>query len=234
MHKFLLSAIIFGLATPVFAEFQVDVDPEILYGRVGMEHTVAGLTGDIGFTPGITFYEALIDGYAGVPVFWTIVFQLDAEIFGPTPINSLELFVTCLDSGGEMTSLITLAPYSVWYIPGPANPPAEFTYFPDLNLPCDEAVDADDSMPTRFALNNAYPNPFNPTTAISFALPQAEQVSLSVFNIAGQEVASLATGMMEAGTHSVTFDAAQLGSGVYLYTLQAGPFSETKKMVLVK
>jgi hypothetical protein len=233
MKKFLLSAVVLSLSTAAFAEFQVDVDPATLPGDPAVGHNIVGLTGDIGFAAGMTYFEALVDGFGGVPVYWNLVFQLDEQIFGATPFNSMELFVETV--GGDVcSSMISFAPYSVWYLPGPANPPAETTLFPGLEEPCGGVVDANDNVPTSFALNNAYPNPFNPTTAISFALPQAEQVSLTVFNIAGQEVASLATGMMEAGTHNVTFDAAQLGSGVYLYTLQAGSFSETKKMVLVK
>ena len=90
------------------------------------------------------------------------------------------------------------------------------------------------TLPERFELGTASPNPFNPTTEISYALPHADIVTLTVFNTLGQRVAVLQDGWMEAGWHQVQFDGAQLSSGIYFYALQAGSFVETKKMLLVK
>jgi len=89
-------------------------------------------------------------------------------------------------------------------------------------------------IPLRYELGNAYPNPFNPVTEISFALPHSGYVILAVYNTLGQKAADLQGGRLEAGWHSVTFDGSQLSSGVYFYTLQAGGFVMTKKMVLMK
>jgi len=88
--------------------------------------------------------------------------------------------------------------------------------------------------PFNYSLNQNYPNPFNPETAISFILPNSGKVNLKVFNMMGQEVATLVDGNMNSGAHLVNFDAANLSSGVYYYTLKAGDFKETKQMVLVK
>ncbi|MCB0270354.1 MAG: T9SS type A sorting domain-containing protein [Calditrichaeota bacterium] len=86
-----------------------------------------------------------------------------------------------------------------------------------------------------FTLHQNYPNPFNPTTTIEYALPKAEKVHLTVFNMLGQEVATLVNGeAMQAGVHSATFKAENLPSGVYYYRITAGSFSETKKMLLVR
>lgn len=89
-------------------------------------------------------------------------------------------------------------------------------------------------LPTKFELFEAYPNPFNPSTKIDFALPSAATVSLKVFNLLGQEVATLAAGTMTAGRHTVTFNANNLSSGVYIYRLTAGNFASVRKMILLK
>ncbi|MCH8558186.1 MAG: T9SS type A sorting domain-containing protein [Balneolia bacterium] len=86
----------------------------------------------------------------------------------------------------------------------------------------------------EFTLEQNYPNPFNPTTTISFTLPEASPVTLEVFNMQGQRVATLLNTSMGAGLHNVSFDAASLSSGIYLYRLTAGSFSATNKMMLVK
>ena len=92
--------------------------------------------------------------------------------------------------------------------------------------------------PTAVLLGN-FPNPFNPTTEISFSLPNATDVKLDVYNIMGQQVATIVDRFMEAGTHRVIFDGRDgsgrsIASGIYFYRLEAGEFVETKKMVLLK
>jgi hypothetical protein len=89
-------------------------------------------------------------------------------------------------------------------------------------------------VPMRFELSQNYPNPFNPTTQIIYSVPQKSNVTLKVFNVLGVEVATLFSGVQDAGKHATTFDAAKLSSGVYFYRLQAGSVSITKKMLFVK
>jgi peptidoglycan/xylan/chitin deacetylase (PgdA/CDA1 family) len=91
----------------------------------------------------------------------------------------------------------------------------------------------------RFIINSPalvqnFPNPFNPSTTIRFTLPESEFVTLKVVNTAGQEVASLIRSVQPAGENQVTWTAEGLPSGIYLYTLQAGKFSETRKLLLNK
>ncbi len=86
----------------------------------------------------------------------------------------------------------------------------------------------------KFALDQNFPNPFNPETNINFELAEASNVSLRVFNLIGQEVATLVSGQQAAGHHTVSFNASSLPSGMYIYRLEAGAYSATRKMVLMK
>ncbi len=89
-------------------------------------------------------------------------------------------------------------------------------------------------MPKEFTLHQNYPNPFNPTTSITFDLTERAHVTLKVFNEVGQEVATIIDKPMDAGFKGVTWNAANLPSGVYFYQLTAGNMSQTKRMVLMK
>lgn len=86
----------------------------------------------------------------------------------------------------------------------------------------------------NYTLLQNYPNPFNPTTNISFTLPNTEYVTLKVYDMLGKEVTTLMDKELTAGNYTVTFDASNLSSSVYFYTLKAGKFTETKKMILTK
>jgi hypothetical protein len=90
------------------------------------------------------------------------------------------------------------------------------------------------SAPAQFALEGAFPNPFNPTTALSYKLQATSHVRLTVWDTAGRLVSTLVDGMREAGQHQVTFDGSHLASGMYFVSMQAGDFSAVQKMMLVK
>lgn len=90
------------------------------------------------------------------------------------------------------------------------------------------------ALPSSFFLSRNYPNPFNPSTTLSFELPRRSTVKLMVFNARGESVSTVTEGVYEPGRHEVTFDAAGLPSGIYFYRLQAGEFVQTKKMVLMR
>lgn len=88
--------------------------------------------------------------------------------------------------------------------------------------------------PDQYALNANYPNPFNPTTTIQYALADESQVRLVVYDMLGREVARLVDGPKKAGTHHVHFDAQDLSSGIYIYRIEANEFTETRQMTLIK
>ena len=98
----------------------------------------------------------------------------------------------------------------------------------------EEGFNSFDNLPGEFSLSRNYPNPFNPSTRISFTLPEKSEVRVDVFNIMGQKVATLADGSFEAGHHTVTWDASQNASGVYFYKLTTGEFAKARKMILLK
>jgi hypothetical protein len=98
----------------------------------------------------------------------------------------------------------------------------------------DAVEDITSGIPESYKLSQNYPNPFNPTTNIEFSLPKSGNVTLKVFNILGQEVAVLVNGNMSAGTYKVDFDASKLSSGLYIYQVEAGSFTSSKKMMLLK
>jgi hypothetical protein len=160
---------------------------------------------------------------------------------------------TRLTNTNDRTELFTVLAPALQPIPG-GGYKAHLTYFSDANNGCSLfgegpiAVEEwyyhpfyvmitsveNPGVVSEFALHQNYPNPFNPATRISYSLAQGADVTLSVSNILGQEVALVREGYKSAGTHAVEFQASQLPSGVYFYTLRAGPFVETRKMVVMK
>ncbi len=93
---------------------------------------------------------------------------------------------------------------------------------------------SDNSIPKSFVLSQNYPNPFNPSTVIRFGLPDQEKVTLMIYNILGERVATLLDAELSAGYHTVTFDASNLASGIYIYQLRGFNVNITKKMMLTK
>ena len=89
-------------------------------------------------------------------------------------------------------------------------------------------------VPIQFELSQNYPNPFNPSTTIRFSLPTATQLKINIYNMIGEQVATLAEGMYESGYHKVTFNASSLPTGTYIYRLESNEFIQTKKMMLLK
>jgi len=97
-----------------------------------------------------------------------------------------------------------------------------------------KTIEINFSKPGKFSLFQNYPNPFNPTTSINFEITKPEFVSLKVYDIIGNEVATLVNDRKPAGSYEINFDASNLAGGVYFYKIQAGNFVQTKKMILLK
>ncbi|GBE29951.1 hypothetical protein BMS3Bbin04_00976 [bacterium BMS3Bbin04] len=91
------------------------------------------------------------------------------------------------------------------------------------------------ALPEEFSIGQAYPNPFNPSTAISLTLPEASDLSIVVYNVNGQQVAEVANGMFSAGNHNLTFDASGMASGLYfMRTIVPGHLTQVQKVMLVR
>jgi hypothetical protein len=89
-------------------------------------------------------------------------------------------------------------------------------------------------LPEHLAFLQNYPNPFNISTVIIYSLPQASNVKIEIFDILGRKVETLVQGEQQAGYHQIVWDASDHSSGMYFYKIQAGEYSDTKKMVLLK
>jgi hypothetical protein len=96
------------------------------------------------------------------------------------------------------------------------------------------SVNGNEGLPKSFAIHQNYPNPFNPTTHIKFELPKSEYVSISLYDISGKLVKGIYSAQSNAGYYDIPFDGTSLASGIYIYRINAGNFTDTKKMILLK
>ncbi|MCF8260048.1 MAG: T9SS type A sorting domain-containing protein [Melioribacteraceae bacterium] len=115
---------------------------------------------------------------------------------------------------------------------------SEIISYSDLTI---TSLEAKSTVPSEFKLEQNYPNPFNPNTTITYTIPvvnafdaSGANVSLKVFNVLGNEIATLVNESKSPGFYSVNFDATGLPSGIYFYRLQVGNFSEVRKMTILK
>ena len=95
-------------------------------------------------------------------------------------------------------------------------------------------INVDVNGPEQYSLDQNYPNPFNPSTLIKYSVAQDGFVNVSIFNLLGEKVATLVNSNMKAGSYELNFNASQLSSGVYFYSIEAGDFKAVRKMMLMK
>ena len=111
---------------------------------------------------------------------------------------------------------------------------AEVVSIPVYLLVNEDLGVADHQLINSYELSSAFPNPFNPITTIQYSIPTAENVRLSIYNVLGEEIEVLATGLRQPGSHIVRWNAARFSSGMYFYRLHAGEFSAVHKLLLLK
>ena len=95
-------------------------------------------------------------------------------------------------------------------------------------------IDKNINFPIEFFLSQNYPNPFNPITNIQFQIPKSEFVTLKIYNILGEEIATIIQDKLPAGNYTYQVDSSDLASGLYLYRIEAGEFQQVRKMVLLR
>ncbi len=145
---------------------------------------------------------------------------IDNTVTMGTDYSARSYYVTCVYDGERDGLLET----------GPTN-----TVEVRLEIPQKSSDDNSDILDNySYRLHQNYPNPFNPSTVISYQIPADNFVTLKVFDVLGREVAELVNTYKEAGTHSVEFNATDLPSGIYLYRIQVGNYTETQKLILQK
>lgn len=210
-HAVILEDLVYGYNSssyPPHSGHQVLYTPSE-YTSIRVDFDVNQTQVGVWYTSGVNFY---LEGYDEFG-------NLLAEDSGPSNIGN-NTYLEIIHYGVDSKTYTDIGDLAGWKLEGA---------FGEL---AGESAEAD--IPTAFELIGNYPNPFNATTSISFQVPHASDVTLEVFNILGQKVATLIDGRMETGTHTVSWDASSNSSGVYFYKLTAGDLVYSKKMSLLK
>ncbi len=230
-----------------------------------VEFTVTPITTEVGADGGdITYSVSIINNtgnlFSGV-TYWTMAILPNGNPFGPLYSQAFNLFpmqeidvplisqnVPAFAPTGQYFHVSDIGIYPAAYLTeqfqftklGVSSSLAHsesdwsVTGF-DLPAVSQIALTEDQPLPTEFLVEDAYPNPFNPTTTINISLPVAADLSVVVYNITGQQVAELANGQFRAGSHKLTFDGSGMASGLYFVrTTISGEISQVQKVMLVR
>jgi hypothetical protein len=199
------------------------------------EFAVAGNSGDNPLPVTLTAFTATVVNGA-VLLNWQTASERDNAHF---LIYQNDEVIATIDGAGT-----TSEPHDYAYVDNQVIPGNTYTYvLADVSYANEETKYADQAVtvtipendiPIEFVLEDNKPNPFNPTTAISFQLSADSDMELSVFDMNGHKVSTLINGFRDAGYHEINWDASGFTSGIYFYRLTAGDFVETKKMILMK
>lgn len=235
-----------GVLTYPGAEEGVPIAPQMKLTENGPDWTVnaADFEHVMTATGSLTLSGELVTGESAVLSAW-----LDGELRGVArPVNVMDQWLYFLNIYGEADEQETEIYFKAWdpeaglyedldnalqfdpeSVHGTPRKPIE--WFGEMSTSADDLTN---DIPESFDLNQNYPNPFNPTTNIKFALPEASDVRIDVYNILGQRVATLVNEHRRAGFYNLEFDASRLASGAYFYRIRAGSFVKTQKMMLIK
>ncbi|MFC1694172.1 T9SS type A sorting domain-containing protein [Candidatus Latescibacterota bacterium] len=171
---------------------------------------------------GVISFDALTPDGSGIGSF-SYAGEVDQYKAGNLIVDTNSAFDGCYTQiTGELSGSFNAG--GVWYI-------ARDSF---KGIISEGAVDVENNAPAAFSVGQNSPNPFNPTTTISFSLAEAGNITVDVFNVAGQKINTLVDGFTDAGSHSVVWDASELSAGVYFCSVKSGAFTKTIKMTLLK
>ena len=211
----------------------VKVDPDFL-NNLGV-HTVVSSPGQIG---DFWFQENVSNGVPSAAVAY------DTWHWQKIVVDGSSISVTAWADGEDMPDTatysyeaLTTTEYASFILVGVTDDDSSSVQVDEIwynERPAGLEISDEAPIASRYELGQNYPNPFNPTTHIRFNIPETVNAKLTVFNVMGEEVATLVNGVMQAGGHTVSWNAASMPTGVYFYQLESGNFSQTKKLLLVK
>lgn len=207
--------------------FTITVAAVLLIVPVRLDAGIINIS--VGTGGGNVFSPSSVAAVAGDTIVWTWVSGVHNVVSTSVPTGA-KSFTSPISgqAGFQYTYIIEV--------------PGTYNYVCELHFGMNGTIIAEPSsvtqqnneIPESFVLMQNFPNPFNPETKINFSIPVQSKVLLTVHNITGQEVARLVNQELSAGNFSVYFYAAAMSSGAYFYRIQAGEFSQTRKMILVR
>jgi hypothetical protein len=185
----------------------------------------------------------IVNGYFGTGVVNGIIYTMGGADDPNFPYKIVSAYDPLADEWSNKTAMPTarfalgaaVVNGKIYAIGGSPNwPPSSLSVVEEYTPPITSVENKAIKSPASFMLHQNYPNPFNPSTTIIFDLPKASEATLKIFNIIGEEMATLVSDRLSAGSYSYEWDAHNLPSGVYLYRLEAEGFIQTKKMILIR
>ncbi|MGE5401367.1 MAG: LamG-like jellyroll fold domain-containing protein [Ignavibacteriales bacterium] len=197
------------------------------------------ISGEVSLPVELTFFDARVNNHV-VLLNWTTAtevnnygFEIQRSASGSLPSNDSWQDIGFIQGHGNSN-------HPQEYSFTDDNPPTGKIQYrlkqidADGSYKCYDAVSVVVDSPMEFKLHQNCPNPFNPSTVISYLIPEGKDVKLTIYDMLGKEISILVNEFQSAGLHSVQLNAANLPSGVYLYTIQAGQFRDSKKLLLLK
>jgi hypothetical protein len=209
-----------GTIDTVAVGVEPDAVPAAYGGRVNVRWNISeGREGGGNYTLKFGWVSALEDATLRANRTQAHIFSLTAD--------------TTEAGAGNYTAQFSTSPYSVSR--GGITTLGTFAVGKFKDVPDIVGVERNEKgVPTGFSLSQNYPNPFNPTTRIQYSVPSTQYISLKVYDVLGRELSTLVSEVKPPGTYTVEWDARGLPSGVYFYRMQAGHFTETRKLVLLR